>query len=115
MHPKAGLYDLQKPRYSFAKLATGENGFSRFTRKWKVVELRVVISANINMLIPVILSLKPSLYDLQKLRYEFLSAAIHENGFSRFTQKRKVVELRVVISTNIKSPIAVILSPKTSL
>ena len=97
------------------KSRTCKNAFSRFRRKRRVVELRVVISANINMPIPVILSLKPSLYDLQKLRYEFLSAAIHENGFSRFTQKRKVVELRVVISANIKSPIAVILSLKTSL
>ena len=97
------------------KSRTCKNAFSRFRRKRRVVELRVVVSANINMHIPVILSLKPSLYDLQKLRYEFLSAAIHENGFSRFTQKRKVLELRVVISANIKSPIAVILSPKTSL
>ena len=43
--------------------------FFRLSQKVKVLELRVVISANINMHIPVILSLKPSLYDLQKLRY----------------------------------------------
>ena len=40
---------------------------SRFTRKRKVVELRVVISANINSSIAVILSPKRSPYDLQKL------------------------------------------------
>ena len=33
-----------------------ENGFSRFTKKVKVLELRDVLSANINMHIPVILS-----------------------------------------------------------
>ena len=43
--------------------------FSPFTRKRKVLELSVVISANINLHIAVILSPKTSLYDLQKLRY----------------------------------------------
>ena len=96
----------------------GENSYSRFTRKQKVIELRVVKSVNINMPIPVILSLKSSLYDLQKLRYEFSMAekiTRDENGFSRFTRKRKVVELRFVISAYIKSPFAVIMHPKTSL
>jgi len=43
-------------------IALCENSFSRFTRKRKVLELRVVISANINLGIAVILSLKWSLY-----------------------------------------------------
>ena len=51
--------------------ASCENGFSRFMRKRKVVELRVVISANINSGVAVILSPKWSLYDLQKPRYDF--------------------------------------------
>ena len=51
--------------------ASCENGFSRFTRKRKVVELRVVISANIKSGIAVILSQNLSLYDLQKPRYDF--------------------------------------------
>ena len=93
-----------------------ENGFSRFMRKRKVVKLRVVISANINSFTAVILSQKGRLYDLQKLRYGFYdNRGMAENGFSRFTRKRKVVELRVVISANINSSIAVILSPKWSL
>ena len=46
--------------------ASCENGFSRFTRKRKVVDFRVVISANINSSVAVILSPKWSLYDLQK-------------------------------------------------
>ena len=75
-----------------------------------------VISANINSSTAVILSQKWSLYDLQKLRYGFSdNRGMAENGFSRFTRKRKVVELRVVISANINSSIAVILSPKWSL
>ena len=111
------LYDLQKLRYGFCdNRGMAENGFSRFTRKRKVVELRVVISANINSSIAVILSPKWSLYDLQKLRYRFCdNRDMAENDFSRFTRKRKVVELRVVISANINSGIAVILSPKWSL
>ena len=52
----------------FSVIASRENSFSRFTRKRKVLELRVVISANINSGIAVILSLKWGLYDLQKLR-----------------------------------------------
>ena len=41
-----------------------------------VLELRVVISANINSTIAVILSPSSSLYDLQKPRYEFPLFAI---------------------------------------
>ena len=52
----------------FSVIASCENSFSRFTRKRKVLELRVVISANINSGIAVILSSKWGLYDLQKLR-----------------------------------------------
>ena len=39
------------------------------------LELRVVISANINSTIAVILKKKLSLYDLQKPRYDFLPFA----------------------------------------
>ena len=52
----------------FSVIASCENSFSRITQKRKVLQLRVVISANINSGIAVILSLKWSLYDLQKLR-----------------------------------------------
>ena len=45
--------------------------FLLITRKLKLLELRVVISAKINSTILNILSQKPSLYDLQKLRYNF--------------------------------------------
>ena len=101
---------------NFATCAIAENGFSRFTQKRKVVELNNVISAQINLHILVILSPQTSLYDLQKLSYEFCDViAIAENGFSRFTQKRKVIELNNVISAQINLHIAVILSPKTSL
>ena len=51
----------------FSVIASCENSFSRFTRKRKVLELRVVISANINSGIAVILSSKWSPFDLQKL------------------------------------------------
>ena len=56
-------------------------------------------------------SLRPS--EAKIRRYGFCdNRDMAENGFSRFTRKRKVVELRVVISANINSGIAVILSPK---
>ena len=70
LSPKWSLYDLQKLIYGFCdNRDMAENGFSRFTQKRKVVlvELRVVISANINSFTAVILSQKWSLYDLQKL------------------------------------------------
>ena len=60
----------------FLIIASCENSFSRFTRKRKVLELRVAISANINMHIPVILSPKSSLYDLQRPKYDFAINAI---------------------------------------
>ena len=68
-------------------IASCENSFSRFTRKRKVLKLRVVISANINSGIPVILSPKWS---------HSLRPSEAELEFSRFTQKRKVLELRVL-------------------
>ena len=47
-----------------------------------VLEPRVVLSADINLHIPVILSYVWALYNLQKLRYEFCigAAAIHQKG-----------------------------------
>ena len=51
-------------------------GFSQINRKWKVLELKFVISANINLYIAVILSPRTSLYDLQKRRYDFRCFAI---------------------------------------
>ena len=45
--------------------------FSQFTRKRKVLELSVGISANINLHIAVILSPNSSLYDLQRPRYRY--------------------------------------------
>ena len=45
--------------------------FSQFTAKVKVLELRVLYSAYINMHIAVNLRLSGSLYDLQKRRYDF--------------------------------------------
>ena len=45
--------------------------FSRFTRKRKVLELNVGISANINLHIAVIFSPNSSLYDLQRPRYRY--------------------------------------------
>ena len=84
-------------------IASRENSFSRFTRQRKVVELRVVISANINLGFAVILSPKWSLYDLQKLRYGFCdNRNMAENGFSRFTRKRKVIELRALLHKSAK-------------
>ena len=50
--------------------------FSQINRKWQVLELKFVISANINLYIAVILSPKTSLYDLQKRRYDFRCFAI---------------------------------------
>ena len=55
--------------------------FLQITRKRKVVELRVVISANINMHIASNLSPKTSHYDLQKRKYDFAKIAIGENCF----------------------------------
>ena len=55
-----------EPELEISDFALCENGFSRFMRKRKVVELRVVISANIKSGIAVILSTISSLYDLQK-------------------------------------------------
>ena len=46
-----------------------EFGFLLISQKVKVLELRVVLSAHINMHIAVILSYLSSLYDVQKLRY----------------------------------------------
>ena len=42
-------------------------------QKVKLLELRDVITAQINLHIPVRLSPKTSLYDLQKARYDFIS------------------------------------------
>ena len=42
--------------------------FSRFSRKVKVIELNVVLSANINLHVLHLLRPKSSLYDLQKRR-----------------------------------------------
>ena len=49
------------------------SSFSRFTQKVKLLELRDVITAQINLHIPVRLSPRTSLYDLQKSRYVFIS------------------------------------------
>ncbi len=57
--------------------------FWRFTTKRMGLELRVVISANINSTIAVILSPNLSLYDLQKPRYDFLLFAITHATKSR--------------------------------
>ena len=57
----------------------------RFTRKRRGLELRVVISANINSTIANILSPNLTLYDLQKLRYIYGEiAATHKKGRGRF-------------------------------
>ena len=55
--------------YNCECLRMSEFGFLLISRKVKVLELRVVLSANINMHIAVILSYLSSLYDVQKLRY----------------------------------------------
>ena len=100
---------------NFATIANAKNSFSRFTWKRKLLELKFVISTNINLPTAVILSPKSSLYDLQKLSCEFSDLiAIAENGFSRFMWKRKVVELSNIISAQINLHFAVILSPTTS-
>ena len=51
-------------------------------------------------------SLRPSEAEL-----EILVIASCENSFSQFTGKRKILELRVVISANINLGVAVIVSP----
>ena len=48
----------------------------QINRKRKVLDLKFVISANINLLIAVILSLKLSRYDLPELRYGYGFSAI---------------------------------------
>ena len=59
----------------------------QITRKLKGLELRVVISANINSTIAVILEKKLGLYDLQKPRYEYGQiATTPKKGRGRFTQ-----------------------------
>ena len=55
--------------YNRECLRVSEYGFLLISRKVKDLELRVVLSANINMHIAVILSYLSSLYDVQKLRY----------------------------------------------
>ena len=64
------------------QIETRENSFSRFTGKRKILELNIVISANINLPIAVILSPHLSLYDLQKPRYDFRqgTATCHKKG-----------------------------------
>ena len=64
-------------------IASCENSFSRFTRKRKVKELRLVISAtaNINSGIAVILSPKSSPYDLQKRSWNFLINCVVRKQF----------------------------------
>ena len=84
-------------------------------QKRKVVELEDVISAQINSHIAVILSPKASLCDLQKLSYKSCDNCNIRKRFSRFTLKRKALELNDVISAQINLHIAVILSPKSSL
>ncbi len=54
------------------------------------LELRVVISANINSTIAVILKKKKSLYDLQKPRYIYgENAATPKKGRGRFPQNAR--------------------------
>ena len=54
-------------------------------RKRKGLELRVVISANINLTIAVILSPNLTLYDLQKPRYRYhVIAPMPEKGRGHF-------------------------------
>ena len=48
----------------------GVFSFLQFTQKIKLLELSDVITAQINLHIPVLLSPRTSLYDLQKLRYD---------------------------------------------
>ena len=62
--------------------------FSQFTAKVKVLELRVLYSAYINMLIAVRLSLSGSLYDLQKRRYDF--SAFAKRAWPKNAQNRKI-------------------------
>ena len=62
---KIGFYE-----YPFGEKLR-QNFQLEITQKVKEIELRYVISAEINMLILHRLSLCTSLYDIQKLRYEF--------------------------------------------
>ena len=62
-------------------IASCENSFSRFTQKRKVLELRLVINANINSGIAVILSPKSSPYDLQKLSWNFRLNCVVQKRF----------------------------------
>ena len=62
--------------------------FSQFTAKVKVLELRVLYSAYINMPIAVRLSLSGSLYDLQKRRYDF--SAFAKRAWPKNAQNRKI-------------------------
>ena len=71
----------------------GNFSFWRFTGKRMGLELRVVISANINLTIAVILSLNLSLYELQKPRYDFPLFAI-----ARVTKSRIFDFLHVEIN-----------------
>ena len=58
-------------KLAFLCTAAHENSFWRFTGKRKQIDLKYVISANINMHIPHLLSPITSLYDLHKLSYNF--------------------------------------------
>ncbi len=82
----------------FSVVANAENSFSWFMQKRKVVELEDVISAQINSHIAIILSPKASLCDLQKLSYKSCDNCDIRKRFSRFTLKRKALELNDVIS-----------------
>ena len=64
---------IEKSQFSAYREIASHDVFSisRFTRKRKVLELNVGISANINLHIAVILSPNSSLYDLQRPRYRY--------------------------------------------
>ena len=60
-----------------------EFGFLQISRKVKVLELRVVLSAQTNMHIAVILSQKLTLYDLRKPRYRYTEICENARDFGR--------------------------------
>ena len=60
-----------------------EFSFLQISRKLKVLELRVVLSANINMHLPVILSYVLAFHDIQKLRYSYAHICADARNFGR--------------------------------
>ena len=88
---KVGISLNNEILYSKLKIDTFKTGFPLthctayshkfsfliITQKLKLLELRIIVSANINSTIVNILSPKPSLYELQRLRYDFATIAIY--------------------------------------